>query len=164
MSADLYLADRLEIDDLLTRYATVIDTRRWDQFDQVFTVDATLDYRSAGGIRGTFAEVTSWLAGVLPMFEWTQHLVLNRAVDLVEGADVATSHSSFLNPNGLVVDGAPWLFVVGGAYHDRLARSAGGWRIVHRVEETLWWQNPMPGLASTPMPVPSDAFDDVVQG
>ena len=57
-----------------------------------------------------------------------------------------TSHRRFYNPNGAVVDGEPWLFVVGGAYHDRLVRTPEGWRIAHRVEETVWWDNPMPGL------------------
>ena len=80
------LADRLEIDDVLTRYSTLIDTRRFDQLDQVFTGDAVLDYRSAGGIRGSFPEVRDWLASVLPLFTWTQHLVTNRAVDLAPGA------------------------------------------------------------------------------
>ena len=74
------------------------------------------------------------------------------------GADTATSHAAFSNPNGAVVDGKPWLFLVGGAYHDRLVRTPEGWRIAHRVEETLWWDNPMPGLPPSPPPVPDDAF------
>jgi SnoaL-like domain len=130
-----FLTDRREIDDLLVRYATVLDTRRWDELGTVFVPDA-----------------------VLPFFTWTQHLVVNRAVRLAVGADEATAHSSFYNPNGAVVDGQPWLFVVGGAYHDRLVRTSEGWRIAHRVEETLWWDNPMPGLPATPPPVPDDAF------
>ncbi len=159
MDGDLrFLTDRLEIDDLLTRYATALDNRRWSDLATVFTPDATLDYRSAGGIRGSFPEVSAWLASVLPFFTWTQHLVLNRAVDLVAGADTATSRAAFSNPNGAVVDGRPWLFVVGGAYHDRLLRTPAGWRISHRVEETLWWDNPMPGLPPSPPPVPDDAF------
>ncbi len=60
--------DRREIDDLLVRYATVIDTRRWDELGSVFVPDAILDYRSAGGIRGSLAEVGDWLASVLPFF------------------------------------------------------------------------------------------------
>jgi hypothetical protein len=150
--------DRLEIDDLLTRYATVIDNRQWDDFDAVFTPEAILDYRSAGGIRGSLAEVGEWLSTVLPLFTWTQHLVMNRAVDLAPGADHATSHSGFYNPNGTEVEGKPWLFVVGGAYHDRIDRTSEGWRISHRVEETIWWHNPLPGLPATPFPVPDDAF------
>jgi SnoaL-like protein len=153
-----HLMDRMEIDDLLTRYATLLDNRRFGELGDVFTPDATLDYRSAGGIRGSLAEVGEWLSTVLPFFTWTQHLVLNRAVDLVPGADTATSHADFSNPNGAVVDGEPWLFIVGGSYHDRLVRTPAGWRIAHRVEETLWWDNPMPGLPAVPFPVPEDAF------
>ena len=87
MTDDLaYLMDRREIDDLLTRYANVLDNRRWGDLGTVFTPDATLDYRSAGGIRGSLAEVGEWLSTVLPFFTWTQHLVLNRAVDLAAGS------------------------------------------------------------------------------
>ena len=138
----------------------MLDTRRWADFGSLFTPDAVLDYRSAGGIRGSVDEVGEWLAAVLPLFTWTQHLVFNRAVDLTPGADTATSHADFSNPNGAVVDGAPWLFVVGGSYHDRLARTPDGWRIRHRVEETLWWDNPLPGLPPVPFPVPDDAAAD----
>jgi len=159
MTDDLaYLMDRREIDDVLVRYARIVDDRRWGDLGSVFTPDATLDYRSAGGIRGSLPEVGEWLATVLPFFTWTQHLVLNTAVDLTPGAETATAHSDFSNPNGAEVDGQPWLFVVGGAYHDRLVRTPEGWRIAHRVEETLWWDNPMPGLPPSPPPVPGDAF------
>ncbi len=153
-----HLLDRQEIDDLLTRYANVLDDRRWGELRSVFTPEATLDYRSAGGIRGPLAEVRDWLSTVLPFFTWTQHLVLNRAVELAPGADTATSRADFSNPNGAVVDGEAWLFVVGGAYHDCLVRTPARWRICHRVEETLWWDNPMPGLPASPFPVPDDAF------
>jgi SnoaL-like domain len=159
MTDDLrLLMDRREIDDLLVRYATVIDSRQWGDLGSVFAPDAVLDYRSAGGIRGSLTEVGDWLATVLPFFRWTQHLVVNRSVSLGPGADRATSHASFLNPNGAVVEGQPWLFVVGGSYHDRLIRRPEGWRISHRVEETVWWDNPMPGLPASPFPVPGDAF------
>ena len=157
--ADTRVADRIAIDDLLTHYATLIDGGRFDELDQVFTPDAVLDYRSAGGIRGPFPDVRAWLASVLPAFTWTQHLVVNRAVDLTSGTDEATCRSLFQNPNCMQIDGRPWLFVVGGVYHDRLVRTASGWRIRHRVEETMWWSNPLPGLDATPPPLPADCFD-----
>jgi len=152
------LLDRLAIDDLLVRYATAVDTRQWSGLDTVFTPDAVLDYRSAGGIRGPFPEVRRWLSEVLPLFDLTQHLVVNRAVDLDGAAGTARSRSVFQNPNQLTVDGEPWLFVVGGLYHDRLVRTPEGWRISVRVEETLWWDNPMPGLPAVPFPLPEDAL------
>ena len=157
--AQRLLADRIAIDDLLTHYATLIDSRRFEELDQVFTLHAVLDYRSAGGIRGFFPEVRDWLASVLPAFTWTQHLVVNRAVELAPGADEATCRSLFHNPNSMEIEGRPWLFVVGGAYHDRLVRTDSGWRIRHRVEETIWWDNPLPGLDAVPPPLPADCFD-----
>jgi hypothetical protein len=154
----LILSDRLEIDDLLIRYATAVDSRDWARLDTVFALDACLDYRSAGGIRGTYDEVRAWLADVLPIFTWTQHLVVNRAVDIAPSGETATSRSIFHNPNELVVKGERWLFTVGGRYHDRLARFPDGWRITSRVEETTWWEHPMPGLPPTPYPLPPDAL------
>ena len=152
------LLDRREIDDLLIRYATAVDLREWSLLDTVFTADAQLDYRSAGGIRGAFPEVRRWLSEVLPLFETTQHLVVNRAVDVDRVAGTARSRALFQNPNQLTVDGQPWLFVVGGCYHDRWVRTVEGWRISVRVEETLWWDNPMPGLPAVPFPLPEDAL------
>ena len=145
------LADRLEIRDLLLRYSTAIDSRQWDLLDTVFLPDATLDYRGAGGIAGPYPEVKRWLAEVLPMFRVTQHLVLNDVVEL--DGDRARSTAQFLNPNEATIDGAPWMFTVGGTYHDQLVRTTDGWRIARRVEETLWWEHPMPGLAPTPPPL-----------
>lgn len=148
-----YLGDRVEIDALLTRYASAIDSREWDLLDSVFTVDAELDYRSAGGISGTYPEIKTWLAMVLPVFTWTQHLVLNRVVELDPMGDSGRSRCGFLNPNGLTIAGKPWLFTVGGNYHDQLVRTRDGWRIASRLEETIWWANPMPGLPDEPYPV-----------
>lgn len=152
------LGDRLEIDDLLVRYATAVDGRDWTLLDSVFSAEARLDYRSAGGICGPYPEVRDWLASVLPIFTWTQHLVVNRAVELGAGGDTASAVSIFHNPNELLVEGEPWRFTVGGRYHDRLARGPEGWRITTRVEETTWWDHPMPGLPPSPYPLAPGAL------
>ena len=36
------LADRIAIDDVLTRYATAVDARDWDLYRSVFTADAVI--------------------------------------------------------------------------------------------------------------------------
>ena len=51
------LADRIAAEDLLTRYATAVDRRDWEQYRSIFTADAEIDYTSAGGIAGTVDEV-----------------------------------------------------------------------------------------------------------
>jgi hypothetical protein len=136
------------MDDLLTRYAEAIDSLDFDLLDTVFTPDAHLDYRSAGGIEGAYPEVRKWLSTVLPIFDITQHLIVNRAFKRHDGEVQATS--SFLNVNRLKVDGKPWMFTVGGRYRDHLVPSPAGWHISKRVEDTLWWENPMPGLPESP--------------
>ena len=55
------LIDRSEIDDLLIRYATAVDTKDWDLWETCFTDDAFVDYESAGGIKGKRPEVRAWL-------------------------------------------------------------------------------------------------------
>ena len=66
------LADRLAIEDLLTRYATAVDRQDWDLYRSVFTADAEVDYTSAGGIAGTVDEVVAFLDAALSGFEMTQ--------------------------------------------------------------------------------------------
>lgn len=51
------ISDRLEIQDLLSRYSFAIDERNWDALDDVFTPDAVIDYSEAGGAKGTLAQI-----------------------------------------------------------------------------------------------------------
>ena len=129
------VADRLEIDDLLTRYATAIDTQDWDLLDTVFTPDAHIDYTSSGGTAGTYPDVKAWLAQILPAFVGYQHVVTNVTVVFDETRSTATSRAYFYNPMGVDRDGVTAMFYVGGYYRDRLAHTAEGWRITERVED-----------------------------
>jgi 3-phenylpropionate/cinnamic acid dioxygenase small subunit len=134
------IADRIEIDDLLTRYATAVDTRDWDLYQTVFTPDALIDYTSSGGIRGELAEVTKWLSDALSGFSMSQHLVTNR--DIRVAGDTATSRSYFYNPMGRIKrDGTLDLMFVGGYYRDQLRRTGDGWRIAERIQDTAWFSS-----------------------
>ena len=60
------IADRLEIEALLTRYAKAVDRKDWALYLTVFTPDASIDYSSAGGavsagvtFEGYFQQFTS---------------------------------------------------------------------------------------------------------
>ena len=131
------LADRLEIDDLLTRYATALDNKDWELWATCFTPDAFIDYTSSGGVKGHVPEVKQWLGEVMGLFPMTQHLVTNRAV--VVSGDTATARSCLFNPMA-VGDGSggQMLFFEGGYYVDRLVRTPEGWRIIERIEESTY--------------------------
>jgi hypothetical protein len=127
------LSDRLEIDDLLTRYATALDGKDWDGWADCFTPDAHIDYTAAGGIKGSLAEVKQWLSSVMAGFPMTQHLVTNKVV-AIDG-DRAECRSALLNPMGLPDGDGMMLWLEGGYYRDRLVRTAAGWRIAERIEQ-----------------------------
>jgi SnoaL-like protein len=132
--------DRLEIDDLLTRYAVAIDSRRWELLQTVFTPDATIDYSSSGAPKGSVTEISEWLEKFLTPFAMNQHMTLNKYIVL--DGDTGTGRTYFLNPNSyLDENGQPRLIFVGGYYNDRFVRTADGWRISEREEEAAWVQS-----------------------
>ncbi|NUR85331.1 MAG: nuclear transport factor 2 family protein [Nonomuraea sp.] len=134
------IADRLEIADLLARYSRAIDSGEWHLLDEVFTQDAVIDYRSAGGIRAARDEVKSWLAEVLPHWPGRLHLIGAARIDF--DGDVARVSAPFtdtLAPTRDMADESAKGFLHGGGwYHHRLRRTPGGWRSEELVEEQSW--------------------------
>ncbi len=131
------ISDRIEIDDLLTRYATAVDNRDWDLYSTCFTEDAYIDYTAAGGIKGTLAEVRAWLEKTMAIFPMSQHVVCNRDISI--DGDTATCRSIFYNPMALPdPPDSQKLFIEGGYYNDRLVRTPQGWRIRERIEDSSY--------------------------
>ncbi|MCP3985123.1 MAG: nuclear transport factor 2 family protein [bacterium] len=129
------LLDRLEIEDLLTRYATGVDRQDWNLWESCFTEDAVIDYTAFGGIRGGLKEIRGWLEKTMPIFSMCQHMILNKEIEV--SGDTATSRAGFYNPMALPIEdgGDQLLFFEGGYYLDQLVRTADGWKIRRRVEE-----------------------------
>lgn len=69
------VTDKLEIHELLSRYARGVDTCDWELWRSVFSPDAYVDYTSAGAIAGSRDEVAEFLAQAIPTLPWTQHYV-----------------------------------------------------------------------------------------
>lgn len=124
------LSDRREIDDLLIAYAYAIDLHRWDELDDIFTPDAWLDFSATGGEAGDYPTIKTWLARTLDLFAGHQHLVAASAVQL--DGDTATARTMCHNPMYVDTDGKRQILIVGLWYHDRLVRTAEGWRISDR--------------------------------
>ena len=154
MAADVTIqsriADRLAIEELLVRYCTIVDTRDFARFDEVFTADAVIDYTDAGGIRGALPEIKAWLTQALAPFVIVQHVVSN--FDIRIDGDRAESTCYLFNPMGLrgaetTPGGAETtLFWCGGRYRDELVRVQGAWRIKSRTNELLYMHGAPAGL------------------
>ncbi|MGH9031122.1 MAG: nuclear transport factor 2 family protein [Acidimicrobiia bacterium] len=131
------VADRIAIDDLLTRYTIAVDDGDWNLYRTVFTPDAFIDYTSAGGIKGGVDEIAAWLAKALAPFPVRQHLIANKLVSI--DGDTATVRAYFYNPMSITLpDGTSRSTPGGGYYNHRLVRTADGWRSQELIEEEVW--------------------------
>jgi 3-phenylpropionate/cinnamic acid dioxygenase small subunit len=137
--------DRLAVDEVITEYAVAVDDGDWEAYRKLFTPDGRADYRSAGGIEGDAAEITSWLTQSLRLFSMRQHLIVNRQVrfGLLEQdtGDTARVRADYINPMRFAdQDGGSTApdFVCGGRYTFDLFRTADGWRLREVVVQEKW--------------------------
>jgi len=137
------LSDRFEIQDLVFRYAHLIDTREFDQLrEDVFTEDAFIDYSVYGGSVGDLEHTIGFLkeAVTKALFPNCQHLNANVQVTL--HGDTATGRVMCFNPMEMVIPGQDnQTYMLGLWYVDEYRRTQRGWRISRRVEEKSWGFN-----------------------
>lgn len=137
------MSDRFEIQDVLTAYCTAIDAGQWDDLDDIFTSDATIDYSAVGGASGDLATAKQFLSSALPMFPAYQHLIANVTMSI--DGDRATARTMCHNP--MVMPGEDGkLLTVGIWYRDTLRRVDGRWRIASRVEEKSYMHTVDPAV------------------
>ncbi len=131
----LGLEDRQAIVDVTIRYCWAIDERRFEDFDDVFTKDARVDYGSLPTLEGRDA-VRAYVERVVAPLDVTQHLVTNHQI--TQDDDGIRSRCYFQAQHvrrGL--DGGD-NFIIAGIYRDAWSRTEAGWRIRARALEVLW--------------------------
>ena len=134
------ISDRFEINDLLVRYCTAMDMRKFDLFDKIFTPDAIIDYTEMGGKRGNLEETKHFLNETMPRFQGFQHMIANCVIEI--HGDTAKARSICHNPMVMEkTDGHTHVFFCGLWYVDKLVRSPAGWRIQERYEERSYFHN-----------------------
>ena len=81
-------ADRVELAELMHRYALAIDTAQFEDLREVFTPDASVDFGSvdqyvegATGVSGIDA-IVGWFRTVLAPFPDVLHFMSNHVIDL----------------------------------------------------------------------------------
>ena len=133
--------DRLEIEDLITDYAAIIDSGDVDKLDAIFTPDADIDYSAMGGAKGKYPEVKGFLRKALKGFRNTQHLISNFEIKL--DGNRATGKIMCFNPMEMETGEKPAIpvFFIGLWYHDEYVKTAEGWRIASRSESKSWTHN-----------------------
>lgn len=128
------LSDRLQIADVLIRYATALDNRDWALLGECFTPDGVTDYGELGGINQGLEAILAVVRS-LEGFDTTQHLIGNITAEL--DGDRATS-TCYLQAQHVIAGDDGGRFAIGGTYRDQLIRTEAGWRIAHRTLAVTW--------------------------
>jgi len=130
------ISDRMELEKLVTDYATAVDRRNFDEFHNLFTADACIDYTAVGGISGNLQEIIIYLESALEFFPNYQHLISNISLD-IKGND-ATGRVMCFNPMQTEDDN---VFFLGMWYQDTYKKIDNKWFISSRIEESSWSHN-----------------------
>ena len=128
------LQDRMDITDVLYRYASTIDRFDLDGLRRVLADDLWAQYGNADPVVGGDA-VAAWIGEATANVVWQHHLLSVYHVE-VDGDQASalvyhTSHQVF-------EDDPEMAKLLVGRYHDELRREPGGWRISRLVLEILW--------------------------
>jgi 3-phenylpropionate/cinnamic acid dioxygenase small subunit len=131
------LSDKLEINELLARYARGVDSKDWELWRSVFLPDATLDYSSVGIPAGSRDEIGAIFEQGFKAVQMTQHFISNVEVDL--DGDRAKVRALFYNP--MQLPGLAQLSYCGGYYVHDMVRTPEGWKSERLVEHNEWFVN-----------------------
>ena len=137
VNADTTLAaiqDRIEITDVLYRYASTIDRFDLDGLRSTLADDLVAQYGNADPVIGGDA-VAAWIGEAIAPVIWQHHLLTVYHVE-VDGdeAKALVYHTS----HQLFEDEPESAKLLVGRYHNELRREADGWKISRLVLELLW--------------------------
>ena len=133
------LSDRFELQDLIYRYAELVDAKQFDELRNVFCADAHIDYSAMGGAVGNLEETIAFLKAAVTseLFPHTQHL--NANVQVTVDGDTGEGRVMCFNPMEVTLpEGEKQVFFLGLWYLDEYRRTTEGWRISRREEEKSW--------------------------
>jgi hypothetical protein len=140
------ISDRIEIEDVLTRYCYAVDDREWNVYRSLFTPAAVIDDRVTGGIQSGIEEHIQYLSGALSKVVLSQHALSTVRIDLSGDSAQVRAHCSC----PMVVEfgeAKNYVFFQGLWYRNSIVRTHEGWKISRLVEEGYWTYNMPPNFA-----------------
>jgi ketosteroid isomerase-like protein len=140
------VSDRIEIEEVLTRYCYAVDDREWDVYRALFTPDAVIDDRVTGGIQSGIEEHIQYLSRALSKVVLSQHALSTVRIDLNGNTAQVRAHCSC----PMVVEfgeAKNHVFFQGLWYRNSIVRTHEGWKISRLAEEGYWTYNMPPDFA-----------------
>jgi 3-phenylpropionate/cinnamic acid dioxygenase small subunit len=133
MSTDTLIADRIEIADLFTRFALLLDEERWEDADTVFADDVVVHSPRGGELHGIDKVVAFMRQGAVEG-QHAQHTTTDLLVN-ADGDQAAVSANSIVY---YYRDGQAPHFAGGLRLTSATVRTPAGWRI-REVRITPAW-------------------------
>lgn len=141
------ISDRLELQDLVTRYADIIDRKAFAELSTIFTDNAVIDYEATGAPKCSVQEMVTFLNETMSLFPNHQHLVSNTQFKV--NGDTATGRVMCFNPMEMAVVGGTQTFILGIWYVDEFVRVDDRWLFASRKQEASWNLNFLDELRPT---------------
>jgi len=126
-------ADRLHIEQLLTRYCRAVDSGDWSAYRALFTDDARVDYSAAGLAVGSIEDAVTHLGRHQQVISVGMHYVTN--IEVTNIGDTATVIAMWFSTTTLA--GSEEVRFFHGRWHDDLVRTETGWHIRNLVLEVV---------------------------
>lgn len=140
------ISDRIEIEDVLTRYCYAVDDREWDIYRGLFVPDAVINDRVTGGIESGVEEHVQYLKRALTKVALSQHAISTIRIDLSMNDAHVRAHCSC----PMVLDlgeATKHVFLQGLWYRAAMLRTPEGWKISHLMEEGYWTHDMPPDFS-----------------
>ncbi len=141
-----HLIDRMEISDIVIRYATGIDMRDWKVYRSCFCEEIEIDFKSWNKVDPKKFKVDDWIDLVRKTicgFTSTQHISSNHVITIDGYNATCVSYMQALHylPNDQYDDTC----TLGGYYTNQLTRTSQGWKI-SKCKLTVTWTTGDPRL------------------
>jgi ketosteroid isomerase-like protein len=131
------IQDRIDISDVLYRYASTIDRFDHPGLRATLADDVTAQYGNADPIAGG-DEVAAWIGEAIASVVWQHHLLSVYHVDV----DGDTAKALVYHTSHQVFEADPQTAkLLVGRYHNELRREPDGWKITRLVLELLWGED-----------------------
>jgi ketosteroid isomerase-like protein len=131
------LQDRAEIEDVLYRYSSAVDSFDNAGVRSALADDIWAQYGNGDPVEGG-DKLAAWIAEATASVIWQHHL-LNVYHITIDGDQAKTL--SYLTSYQVFKENPDAAIILVARYHDELKRTSDGWKISKRVMEVLWGES-----------------------
>lgn len=137
--------DRLAIEELISHYTDIIDGKRFEELEGIFTKDAVIDYtmdgeQLGGGAKGLVPKMVKWLHEEMgSRFPKTLHVASNILIEF-DAQDERRAYVTAKLFNPMCMRGFPVcpMFTIMGHYHHVVVKDDDGvWRSISLKESEI---------------------------